>query len=215
MDGASSSVETLSIVKVDSRSYRTIAQENWGLTNEQMKGMHVHHRIPRSCGGTNDPSNLYVCSSWFHANVWHDRMFWVETTSLLHKEKDETGRSIHAVKTLGPFFTDVEHQKKAFQKLLEKNPNHQREAFQALLDKHPDHQSKAGTKVGLVQGQRNVESGHFEACKKLRFRCLVTGHVSNAGGLARWQKKRGIDTSLREPYVNERQTGNTDDWDQA
>ncbi len=61
----------LSLVRVDPRPYRIIAQENWGLTRDQMKGMHVHHRIPRSKGGTNDPSNLYVCSSWYHENVWH------------------------------------------------------------------------------------------------------------------------------------------------
>lgn len=51
--------------------YREIARLNWGLTKEQMKGMHVHHRIPRSKGGTNDPTNLYVCSPWFHSHVWH------------------------------------------------------------------------------------------------------------------------------------------------
>lgn len=61
------------IVKVDWRNYRRIAQENWGLTNKQMKGMHVHHRVPRSLGGTNDPSNLYVCSPWFHEVIWHGK----------------------------------------------------------------------------------------------------------------------------------------------
>ena len=61
----------VSIVKVDRRSYRKIAQDNWGLTNEQMVGKHVHHRIHRRNGGGNDPSNLYVCSPWFHDNVWH------------------------------------------------------------------------------------------------------------------------------------------------
>ena len=59
------------MVRVDTRHHRVIAQENWGLTKDQMKGMHVHHRIPISKGGTNDPSNLYVCSAWFHKNVWH------------------------------------------------------------------------------------------------------------------------------------------------
>ena len=59
------------IVKIPSGSHRRIAQVHWGLTKEQMKGMHVHHRIPRSKGGTNDPSNLYVCSPWFHTCVWH------------------------------------------------------------------------------------------------------------------------------------------------
>ena len=68
----------LSIVTVDKRHYRQIAQDNWGLTCRQMEGMHVHHRIPRSKGGTNDPSNLYVCSPWFHRHVWHDGEAWIE-----------------------------------------------------------------------------------------------------------------------------------------
>jgi hypothetical protein len=68
----------LSIVLVDKRPYRKIAQENWGLTREQMRGMHVHHRIPRSSGGTNDPSNLYVCSPSFHRWVWHDGEEFIE-----------------------------------------------------------------------------------------------------------------------------------------
>ena len=59
------------MVKVPKGSYREIARQNWGLTKEQMRGMHVHHRIPVSRGGTNDPSNLYVCSPWFHAHMWH------------------------------------------------------------------------------------------------------------------------------------------------
>ncbi len=63
--------KNVSIVPVDKRPYRVIAQENWGLVESQMEGMHVHHRIPISRGGTNDPSNLYVCSAWFHSKVWH------------------------------------------------------------------------------------------------------------------------------------------------
>ena len=63
--------KSVSIVVVDKRPYRKIAQDKWGLTDEQMQGMHVHHRVPVSKGGTNDPCNLYVCSPWFHKNVWH------------------------------------------------------------------------------------------------------------------------------------------------
>ena len=68
----------LSIVCVDKRRYRKIAQENRGLSKQQMKGMHVHHRIPLSKGGTNDPSNLYVCSPQFHAWVWHNQGHYIE-----------------------------------------------------------------------------------------------------------------------------------------
>ena len=68
----------LSIVLVDKRHYRKIAQDNWGLTDEQMKGMHVHHRVPRSKSGTNDASNLYICAPWFHKHVWHDGKEWID-----------------------------------------------------------------------------------------------------------------------------------------
>ena len=71
----------VSIVLVDSRHYRVIAQENWGLTKEQMKGKHVHHRIAQSDGGTDDPSNLYVCSPSFHRWVWHSGEEFVEAAS--------------------------------------------------------------------------------------------------------------------------------------
>lgn len=100
----------VSIVLVDKKPYRKIAQEHWGLSNEQMKGMHVHHRIPRSKGGTNDPTNLYVCSPWFHAHVWHTEQFWIETQlkaahmggKVAHLEKDpNTGRSLTWEKSLG------------------------------------------------------------------------------------------------------------------
>lgn len=67
-----------SIVKVDTRPYTMIARENWGLTKEQMRGMHVHHRILRSQGGTNDPCNLYVCSPWFHRHIWHNGEVFIE-----------------------------------------------------------------------------------------------------------------------------------------
>lgn len=73
-----------SIVTVPKGGHRRIAQRHWGLTDEQMKGMHVHHRIPRSKGGTNDPSNLFVCSPWFHSHVWHGEdsyLPWVENAS--------------------------------------------------------------------------------------------------------------------------------------
>ena len=70
--------KSLAIVKVDTRHYRFIAQENWGLTKEQMQGKHVHHRIKRCEGGTNDPSNLYVCSPSYHRWCWHNGEEFIE-----------------------------------------------------------------------------------------------------------------------------------------
>jgi hypothetical protein len=94
--------KNVSIVVIDTRPYRKIAQDNWGLSNEQMKGMHVHHRIPVSKGGTNDPTNLYVCSPSFHRWVWHGGEIWVEWANegakRAHAKRDELGRSINGIK---------------------------------------------------------------------------------------------------------------------
>ena len=94
--------KNVSIVKVDKRHYRIIAQENWGLTDEQMKGKHVHHRIKRSEGGTNDPSNLYVCSPSFHRWGWHNGEEWIEWAERgakrAHEQKDKDGKSLTAKK---------------------------------------------------------------------------------------------------------------------
>jgi hypothetical protein len=39
--------------------------------------------------------------------------------------------------------------------------------------------------------------GYGKSTTSQRWQCLVTGHVSNPGSLARWQRSRGIDTTLR------------------
>ena len=66
--------KSLSIVVTPNHSnYRLIAQRHWGLTDEQMRGMDVHHWVPRSLGGTNDPSNLYVMSRSCH-RLLHQKM---------------------------------------------------------------------------------------------------------------------------------------------
>jgi hypothetical protein len=93
--------KNVSIVCVDSRPYRKIAQENWGLTDEQMKGKHVHHRVAESEGGTNDPSNLYVCSPSFHRWGWHEGEEWIEWAERgvqkAHEGKNDFGKSILGV----------------------------------------------------------------------------------------------------------------------
>lgn len=93
--------KNVSIVLVDTRPYRKIAQENWGLTNKQMGGKHVHHRIAQSDGGTNDPSNLYVCSPSFHRWGWHEGKEWIEWADKgadkAHETKTEQGKSVLGV----------------------------------------------------------------------------------------------------------------------
>jgi DNA-binding MarR family transcriptional regulator len=50
-------------------NYRIVAQKHYGLTDEQMKNVDVHHNPPRCEGGRNIPEHLYVYSPELHAAV--------------------------------------------------------------------------------------------------------------------------------------------------
>ena len=60
------------VLSVERRNYRKLAQEWYGLTNEQMKGMDVHHNPPRHLGGRNIPEHLFVYHETLHSAVHED-----------------------------------------------------------------------------------------------------------------------------------------------
>jgi hypothetical protein len=190
----------LSIVRVDKRHYRTIAQENWGLTREQMEGMHVHPRIHVSDGGTNDPSNLYVCSPWFHNNMWHDRIYFIEKASEAgqegakrgHEKKNEKGQSLHAIAMGKAGGALGDRQKKS------------EGAKRGYLEKNGEGKSIRAVNNAVIGHEERTEGGKSRRAQRMvavtnsqKWQCTVTGKVSTSGPLTLWQKARGIDTSLR------------------
>jgi len=82
-----------------------------------------------------------------HALEWAKR-----TQEKIHKDKDELGRSIHAVNTL----------------------------LKAHDKKDEDGKSLHAKKVASITNSQ-------------LYQCLETGKISTAGPLARWQNARGID----------------------
>jgi hypothetical protein len=84
-------------------NYRKVAQEWYGLTDEQMEGMDVHHNPARHEGGRNIPEHLYVYHNTLHAAVHEDDfVLWSRVGGALgaaavHKDKDEFGRSLHSL----------------------------------------------------------------------------------------------------------------------
>lgn len=88
------------VLSRERRSHRQISQEWYGLTDEQMVGMDVHHNPPRSLGGRNIPEHLYVYHNTLHSAVHeHNFVLWSRAgTQAAHREKDELGRSVCAVK---------------------------------------------------------------------------------------------------------------------
>ena len=57
-----------------------------------------------------------------------------------------------------------------------------------------------GTGIFSLTKEECSEAGKIGGKKAAsqRWRCLITGHISNAGSLTIYQKKRGIDTTMRE-----------------
>ena len=150
--------------------YRTIAQKHWGLTNEQMKGMHVHHRVPQSLGGTNDPSNLYVCSPWFHANVWHDNSYFIEQAAIagsLNTPSQMEGRARGGG-----------------------HPANQR-TKDAVRQTGLNNRGKKYPRNGSSQNGAPITNSQ-------KWECLVTGKITSPGPLSQWQRHRGIDVALRK-----------------
>lgn len=144
-------MEGFAIVKVDSRPHRVIAQENWNLTNDEMKGMHVHHRIPRSQGGTNDSSNLYVCSPSFHFHAWHGadgRLNLIKQATINGRKGSILGgKRCHE---LGVGLHALDHSAKA--KLLWAQGK-------GLAAMTPEEKTAAGRKGGTLGGATNAKNG--------------------------------------------------------
>lgn len=211
--------KNVSIVKVDKRSYRKIAQENWGLTNEQMQGMHVHHRVPRSKGGTNDPSNLFVCSPWFHAYVWHDKSFFVEWSYQIGMDNKILGRGIFS-----PEFLHSDRKREICKAQGKKTVDNRVGILDPLYLSSPK-KVEDSTNAGRIGGAVNARNGtgicnpkyyESERAKEIRrqngiktgptaaattnaqlWRSTVDGFEGRACSVARHNKARGWDPAAR------------------
>lgn len=156
--------------------YRKLAQKSWGLTDEQMKGMHVHHEPPLCKGGRNIAIHLYVCSPSMHYNGWHS-----DKTKMGNIEALEKGRLTQRKLGIG-VYSDEWLNEKGFNSWIERYG--EKEARRRW--------SEAGSKASTEQRRKN---GHKMAAQL--WQCTVTGFITNPGSLSRYQMKRGIDTSCR------------------
>lgn len=94
------------VLSKENKNYRRLAQLHFGLSDEQMKGMHVHHNPPRAKGGRNVPEHLYIYSIGNHDYVHGGDGFvlagvssgWEFLNKEIHKDKNEKGKSRHAVR---------------------------------------------------------------------------------------------------------------------
>lgn len=78
-----------------------------------------------------------------------------------------------------------------------KRPQVRQKVSQALTGrKNPEHSARMTGRKASEETRRKMSETHKNSLRP-RFQCLVTGHISTASGLSNWQKRRGIDYSLR------------------
>jgi hypothetical protein len=191
------------VLSPERKNYRKLAQEWFGLTDEQMKDCDVHHNPPRSQGGRNIPEHLFVYHYTLHAAVHEDNFTeWARNTGVTRQQASEWGRQGGAIGgKLQPREVKVATGKKAKEMGLGIHaPGMAR--LGGLTGGRAGGLKTLETGIGIFsltpeqQTQRSKKGG--TATSSQRWRCLVTGHTCNAGGLTRFQKARGIDTSLRK-----------------
>ena len=207
------------VLSSDAKNYRKVAQVHWGLTDAQMKGKHVHHHPAVSEGGRNVPEHLYVCSPSMHAHGWHNGEYFIEQATVAGVEfgskggavggkcpwwtrdgKDvrswncpgegwTNGRSL--MKEVGslPYWTNG---KENVRRKESPGPGWTQGLSEVWwTDGVKDVKASVCPGEGWSRGRPNAVTN------SQKWKCLVTGTVSTAGPLSRFQKARGIDTSLR------------------
>jgi len=102
------------------KNHRKLAQQWYGLTNEQMIDMDVHHNPARHEGGRNIPEHLFVYHKTLHSAV-HGGDFtkWAREGGKLGAKAQPREVRVRNGTIHGP---------KNLQEIIRKNPNHQREA---------------------------------------------------------------------------------------
>ena len=204
-------------------NYRKVAQEHWKLSDDQMKGMHVHHHPAVSEGGRNVPEHLYVCSPSMHSNGWHSGEYFIEQATLAgQKYGSAAGR-------LGgkcPWWTKDGEDVRSWECPGEgwvsgrsgmSNIGSLPYWNNGRTNKRSAECPGEGWEQGLVEvwwtdGVNDVKTSECpgEGWKRGRpnskvntqkWMCTVTGRVSTAGPLTLYQRSAGVDTSNRVKLV--------------
>jgi hypothetical protein len=81
------------VLSVERKNYRKLAQEWFGLTDEQMVDVDVHHNPARHQGGRNIPEHLFVYHKTLHSAVHgNDFVLWARNTGVSEQQAAEWGK---------------------------------------------------------------------------------------------------------------------------
>jgi hypothetical protein len=171
-----------------------------------MKQTQIHHKLPRSKGGTDHPSNLVELTLYEHAEVHaidfinggeqfdFRNPFW----GLLQIENPELAKEVLKEasnrRTGKPGFLrgrfGESHPK--YGKKEKEETRKKKSASHAGKAKSPEHAQKLRDHLLRVRSNEVTERLNTQ-----KWMCTVTGHISTAGPLTRYQKARDINPSNR------------------
>jgi hypothetical protein len=185
------------VLSRESRSHRKVAQEWYGLTSEQMVNMDVHHNPPRHEGGRNIPEHLYVYHYTLHSAVHGDDFTkWARkggalgaevTNSTIHREKNDKGKSVHAV-NMGKRGAEALNAKKDE---FGRSVNAVKGATQAHKEK-----DEYGRSINAVKGSEKLNAEKDEFGRSL---ASLRGAISLHS--ARWEDPDHPELGLKPPGV--------------
>jgi hypothetical protein len=186
------------VLSVERKNHRKLAQEWYGLTDEQMIDMDVHHNPPRHQGGRNIPEHLFVYHNTLHHAV-HGYAFtiWARTGGVLGAKAQPRETRIENGRKNG---------KRNLASLIQKNPNHQREAAKAAVGSNrekgtavfdPRVQSQGGFAVHQKKGEdgKSIHAkllGKISTSQKWEDPNHPELGTHNAGNLVKIQKSKGL-----------------------
>jgi len=168
------------VLSVERKNYRKLAQEWYGLTDEQMKDCDVHHNPARHQGGRNIPEHLFVYHYTLHSAV-HEALF-----ILTQRKAAVKGGQAVKERKLGIFGLTPEQEKKRIANVIA-----------AQRAKSPEELARAASLGGAVAtAVKNEEGKSIHALKMTLTMFEDPNHPElgrqNAGNLVRMQKRRGL-----------------------
>jgi len=160
---------------------------------------HKHHLVPRYMGGSNEPENLVEVTVTQHAmfhfcnyQLWsneEDKIAWKMLSGQINvdeaKQKAKIlgcirGGQIQKENSTGIFALTFEQRSENSKKTAQSNKEKGIAIFGMTYEEKIEARKKGG---------KNTSSQKWQ--------CIITGYVSNAGGLTIYQRKREIDPSKR------------------
>lgn len=136
---------------------------------------------------------------WVLYDRWKGYNSRINSPSMNAHPNTNAARSANGRRTAAQFFTPEVCSQNGKEQGSKNGPKNILVALNALT---PEIRSKHGRDMVVVMNghpsTKENQKKQGAATNRQKWRCLVTGYVSNPGGLTVYQRARGIDTSFRE-----------------